>query len=78
MPIQAILMRLLVGDGDRKRTARRKMLSPVCRAVGCCISKNMVIINVGETAKNNLSTVEEYLGNINNNQWSNNSPKKSE
>ena len=51
MPIQAILMRLLVGDSDRKRTARRKMLSPICRVVGCSISKNIVIINVGEAAK---------------------------
>lgn len=42
-----MLMRLLVGDGDRKRTGRRKMLSPICKAVGCSISKNMLVINVG-------------------------------
>ncbi len=47
MPISAMIMRLRVGDGDRKRTARRKMLSPICKAVGCAISKSMLVINVG-------------------------------
>lgn len=47
MPIPAMLMRLLIGDGDRKRTARRKMLSPICKAVGCAISKDVLVVNVG-------------------------------
>ena len=53
MPIPAMLMRLLVGDGDRKRTGRRKLLSPVCKAIGCAIGKNVMIVNVGESAKDN-------------------------
>lgn len=53
MPIPAMLMRLLVGDGDRKRTARRKLLSPICKAVGCGIGKNILVVNVGESAKDN-------------------------
>jgi hypothetical protein len=47
MPITTMLMRLLVGDGDRKRTARRKMLSPICKAIGCAISKDTLVVNVG-------------------------------
>lgn len=47
MPIGAMLMRLLVGDGDRKRTGRRKMLSPICKAIGCAISKDILVINIG-------------------------------
>lgn len=58
MSIPSILMRLLVGDGDRKRTARKKLLSPICKAVGCAIGKNVLIINVGETAKDNREMVE--------------------
>ena len=46
MPINAMLMRLLVGDGDRKRTARKKMLSPICKAIGCVISKDVLVVNV--------------------------------
>lgn len=61
MPMAAMLMRLLVGDGDRKRTARRKMLSPICKAVGCAISKDMLVINVGESAKDNPAVVEQYM-----------------
>lgn len=53
MPIPAMLMRLLVGDGDRKRTARRKLLSPICKAIGCGIGKNILVVNVGESAKDN-------------------------
>ena len=47
MPISAMLMRLLVGDGDRKRTARKKMLSPICKAIGCAVSKEVLVVNVG-------------------------------
>lgn len=47
MSITTMLMRLLTGDGDRKRTARRKMLSPICKVIGCTISKDTLIINVG-------------------------------
>ncbi len=57
MPIAAMLMRLLVGDGDRKRTARRKMLSPICKAIGCAISKDVLVVNVGETAKDNPAAI---------------------
>jgi hypothetical protein len=58
MPIATMLMRLLVGDGDRKRTARKKMMSPICKAIGCAISKNMLVLNVGETARDNQAVVE--------------------
>lgn len=64
MPISAMLMRLLVGDGDRKRTARRKMLSPICKAIGCAVSRDVLVVNVGETAKDNGLAVEEYMGNL--------------
>lgn len=47
MPISAMLMRLLVGDGDRKRTARRKMLSPICKAIGCAVNKDILVVNIG-------------------------------
>lgn len=47
MPIIAMLFRLLIGDGDRKRTGRRKLLSPICKAIGCAISKDALIVNVG-------------------------------
>lgn len=59
-----MLMRLLVGDGDRKRTARRKMLSPICKAIGCAISKDMLVVNVGESAKDNPGAVEQYFESI--------------
>lgn len=58
MPIPSMLMRLLVGDGDRKRTARRKMLSPICKAIGCAISKDSLIVNIGEAARDNQPVVE--------------------
>lgn len=58
MPIAAMLMRLLVGDGDRKRTARKKMLSPICKAIGCAISKDVLVVNVGKTARDNQAFVE--------------------
>lgn len=61
MPVSALLMKLLVGDGDRKRAGRRKMLSPICRAIGCAIGKNIIIVNVGETARDNKEMVEEYM-----------------
>lgn len=61
MPISAMLIRLLVGDGDRKRTARKKMLSPICKAIGCAISKDMLVVNIGESAKDISSSVEDYL-----------------
>lgn len=65
MPIAAMLMRLLVGDGDRKRTGRRKMLSPICKAIGCAISKDILVVNIGQTAKDNPLAVEEYISNMN-------------
>lgn len=64
MPTDALLLRLLLGDGDRKRSARRKMLSPICKAMGCCIGKDVIVANVGETAKDNVQFVEEYMENI--------------
>ena len=64
MPTEALLLRLLLGDGDRKRTARKKLLSPICKAIGCCIGKNIIVVNVGESAKDNPKFVEEYMANI--------------
>ena len=61
MPIEALLLRFLIGDGDRKRAARRKMLSPICKAIGCCIGKDVIVANVGETAKDNPIFVGEYM-----------------
>ncbi len=40
------------------------MLSPVCKAIGCCIGKNVLVANVGETAKDNVQFVSEYMENI--------------
>lgn len=64
MPIDAMVMRLLVGDGDRKRTGRRKLLSPICKAIGCAIGGHMMVVNVGETAKDNREAVEDYMANL--------------
>ena len=60
MPINAMIMRLLIGDGDRKRTGRRKLLSPICKVIGCAISKQALVVNVGETARDNADVVEKY------------------
>ena len=33
------------------------MLSPICKAIGCCIGKSILVANVGETAKDNVQFV---------------------
>jgi hypothetical protein len=42
-----MLILLMVGDGDRKRGARRKVLSPVLKVGGMAVSDNYFVINIG-------------------------------
>jgi len=47
MPIQAMLFRLLLGDGDKKRSARRKLLSPISKSIGAAIGIINLVVNAG-------------------------------
>jgi hypothetical protein len=42
-----MLILLLVGDGDKKRTARRKLLSPVLKMVGAAVGESYFVVNIG-------------------------------
>lgn len=42
-----MLILLMVGDGDRKRGARRKVLSPILKVGGIAVSENYFVINIG-------------------------------
>lgn len=57
MSIETIMMLLLVGDGDRKRIARRKMLSPISKVVGCVVGLDMIVLNVGEMGRDKTAAV---------------------
>lgn len=59
--MQDILIRILAGDGDKKKTARKKLMSPVTKAVGCCIGEDLIIINTADGARDNHDVVQEYL-----------------
>lgn len=52
-PYSNMLILLLVGDGDRKRSARRKLLSPVLKVVGAAVGETYFVINVGESVRDN-------------------------
>ncbi len=42
-----MLVHLLVGDGDKKRSARRKLLSPVLKVIGVSVGENYFVVNIG-------------------------------
>jgi hypothetical protein len=63
--VGTMLMRLLVGDGDRKRMARRKLLSPISKVIGCAIGRDLLVVNVGESGRDNQEAVEEYMEHLN-------------
>lgn len=54
-----MLILLLVGDGDKKRSARRKLLSPVLKVIGAAVGETYFVINVGEGVRENKEAVEQ-------------------
>lgn len=46
-----MLILLLVGDGDRKRSARRKVLSPILKVAGMAVGENFFVINIGDKCR---------------------------
>ncbi len=52
-PYTNMLILLLVGDGDKKRSARRKLLSPVLKMAGAAVGETYFVVNIGESAKDN-------------------------
>lgn len=44
---------LLVGDGDPKRLARRKLMNPSLKVIGAAVGETYFVINIGESAKDN-------------------------
>jgi len=52
-PYTNMLILLLVGDGDKKRSARRKLLSPVLKIVGAAVGESYFVVNIGDSAKDN-------------------------
>lgn len=57
-PYINMLILLLVGDGDKKRSARRKLLSPVLKIIGASVGESYFVINVGESARDNKEAIE--------------------
>lgn len=56
-----MLLLLLVGDGDRKRGARRKVLGPVLKVAGMAVGERFFVINIGEKCKENKEEIEGFL-----------------
>jgi hypothetical protein len=54
-----MIILLLVGDGDKKRTARRKLLSPVLKVVGGAVGEDYFVVNVGEGVRDNKEAIEQ-------------------
>ena len=54
-----MLILLLVGDGDKKRSARRKLLSPVLKVVGAAVGESFFVINIGENARDNKEAIDK-------------------
>lgn len=54
-----MIILLLVGDGDKKRTARRKLLSPVLKVVGGAVGEDYFVVNVGEAVRDNKEAIEQ-------------------
>lgn len=53
-----MLILLLVGDGDKKRSARRKLLSPVLKISGAAVGSTFFVVNIGESARDNKEAIE--------------------
>ena len=56
-----MLILLLVGDGDKKRSARRKLMGPILKVAGIAIGNSYFVINIGENCRDNKTEVENYL-----------------
>lgn len=54
-----MIILLLVGDGDKKRTARRKLLSPVVKVIGAAVGESYFVVDVGENARDNKEAIDK-------------------
>lgn len=52
-----MLILLLAGDGDKKRSARRNLLSPIHKVAGVAIGSSFFVVNVGQNCRDNKDAV---------------------